>query len=118
MGWDPIDKDQTLFAGKYSLRAPLQAFEEIKQERHFCILSLDGGGVKAIIHATILARLERYLREQVTGFKGQAWLEELEQKSQYDKQLASCLPHIKREIRDLKLADFFDMMAGTSAGQV
>ncbi len=65
------------------------------KKRLFRILSLDGGGIRGLLTAHILAALEKKLNER--------W---------------SALHDGKIPEKPLRLADFFDMVAGTSTGGI
>ncbi|KAF8694464.1 hypothetical protein HU200_038208 [Digitaria exilis] len=55
-----------------------------QQERVLTVLSIDGGGIRGLVPATILARLEAFLQE--------------------------------KDGPDVRIADYFDVIAGTSTG--
>ena len=88
------------------------------------ILSIDGGGIRGLIPATILAEIESrafiYIRDRINGPNGP---EEEEQR----KELNAALDHLTqtrketqtgKEKKNIPTAELFDMIAGSSTGGI
>jgi uncharacterized protein len=64
------------------------------------VLSIDGGGIRGILPAQILAGLEKIIREKIQNSRREELGDEL----------------AKKEAKKARVTDYFDMIAGTSTG--
>lgn len=65
-------------------------------EKHWNVLSLDGGGIRGLITATVVDYMEKYAYNYT--------------RDEY------CIP--ERDTKRISMAELFDMVAGTSTGSL
>jgi hypothetical protein len=98
-GWKTANKKPENYLAPYICRQIFLLYTinsiNLMKKRLFRILSLDGGGIRGLLSAHILAALENKLNERWSAQNGG-----------------------KAPDKPLRLADFFDMVAGTSTGGI
>ena len=84
------------------------AFARADPSNYYNILSIDGGGAKGIIPATVIEKMEQYSMQYM--------------KANYKEEDYKRFIHVDKNGKERKdqvhMTDLFDMLAGTSAGSL